>query len=119
MAYVKKLTDEEFLEMVIDKELEIGGAPFRYKDIMAKPIEERKTWRWFQEYMFDTLEQFLEWRQFFYDHFYDWQPKSVSKARMKREFQWWNLQWGLKYNFDYQTIYEYDESRKNVSKKKV
>ena len=38
--YTKKLTDDEFLEMIIDKELEIAQADIRYKDIMAMPEKE-------------------------------------------------------------------------------
>lgn len=109
MARAKKLTDIEFLELVINKELEIANAPVRFKDIMAMPDKDRREWKWFQEYTFDTLEQFLEWRQFFFDHFYDWQPKRESPRRALEIFRWYNLQWGLKYNFDYTKIAEYDK----------
>lgn len=117
MAYVKKLTDNEFVELIIDKELEISGTDVRYKDITAMPKEEQKEYEFYTRFTFKTLEQFLEWRQFFYDHFYDWQPKSVKKSQMEREFNWFNLQWGLKYDFDYEEIYKYDEQQKKNKKK--
>ena len=109
----KKLTDLEFLELVIDKELEIANADTRYKDIMSLPIEERKKFDFYNRYSFKTVEQFIEWRQFFYDHFYDWQPKYRSKASMKQEFSYWNLQWGLTCDFPVEQITEYDKKVKN------
>lgn len=116
MAYKKKLTDNEFVELVINKELEIAGADMRYADIVKLTKDEQQKMQWWTKYTFKTLEQFLEWRQFFYDHFYDWQPKSVKKSVMEREFQWWNLQWGLKYDFDYEEIAKHDEQQKKKKK---
>ena len=113
--YKKKLTDAQFVELVIDKELEIAGADVRYKDIAAMPIEEQKHFDFYDKYTFKTLEQFLEWRQFFYDHFYDWQPKHVSKERMRKEFAWWNLDWGLICEFPTEQIAEHD---KNIKRNK-
>ena len=116
MAYKKKLTDNEFVELIIDKELEIAGADMRYADIIKLTKDEQQKMQWWTKYTFKTLEQFLEWRQFFYDNFYDWQPKSVKKSTMEREFQWWNLQWGLKYDFDYEEIAKHDEQQKKKKK---
>ena len=112
---VKKLTDKEFLELVIDKELEIAGADVRFKDLKSMTKEQEEEYKFFNRFSFNNLEEFLEWRQFFYDHFYEWQPKSVNKKEMEREFSWFNLQWGLKLNFPYEQIIEHD----NALKKKV
>lgn len=100
MANVKKLTDDEFVELIIDKELEIANADIRAKDIKALSKEEQDKLKWWEKYEFKTVEEFLEWRNFFYDHFYDWQPKRVGKYDMKREFSWFNLCWGLQCTFD-------------------
>lgn len=97
--YVKKLTDEEFVELIIDKELEIANADIRFKDIKKMSSDEQNEFRFYQRYTFKTLEEFDEWKQFFYNHYYDWQPKNVSKSQIERDFQWFNLQWGLKYDF--------------------
>jgi len=104
MAYTKKLTDAEFVELIINKELEIAGADIRYNDIIALPNEEQQKLEWWTKYTFKTVEEFLEWRNYFYEQFYNWQPKRVKKSEMIREFQWFNLQWGLKYDFDYELI---------------
>ena len=109
---VKKLTDKEFLELVIDKELEIAGADIRFKDLDAMTKEQQEEYEFFSRFSFNTLEEFLEWRQFFYDHFYDWQPKRVNKKAMEREFAWFNLQWGLKLDFPYEQIREHDNALK-------
>ena len=98
--YKKKITEEEFLEMLINKELEIAEAPIRYKDIKAMPKEEQREFEFFTRYTFKTKEQYEEWEKFFYDHVYDWLPKSVSKGRIKNEFGWINLNWGLKQDYN-------------------
>lgn len=104
MAYKKKLTSEEFVKTIIDKELEIVDADIRYDDIIKLPKEEQEKLKWWSKYSFKTFEQFEEWKEFFYEKFYDWQPKSISKEMMKKEFSWINLMWGLKYDFPYEII---------------
>ena len=108
----KKLTDKEFVELIIDKELEIAGADVRFKDLKSMTKEQEEEYKFFNRFSFNNLEEFLEWRQFFYDHFYEWQPKSVNKKEMEREFSWFNLQWGLKLNFPYNQIIEHDNKLK-------
>ena len=108
----KKLTDKEFVELIIDKELEIAGADVRFKDLEAMTKEQQEEYKFFSRFSFNTSEEFLEWRQFFYDHFYDWQPKCVNKKAMEREFAWFNLQWGLKSDFPYEQIIEHDNALK-------
>lgn len=106
MAYVKKISGEQFIFDVIMKELEIVGSGLSFKN--PKELEEWKKEhpKWFTEYEFSTKEQYYEWRDYFYSHFYDWQPKRVKKKEMEREFRWCNLCWGLKYGFDYEELYD-------------
>jgi hypothetical protein len=99
---MKKLTNSEFIELIVDKELEIANAPVRYKDLIGARKDEFQ--HWYQDFCFDTVEQFLEWKQFFYDHFYDWQPKRVKN--IDEQFSWINLQYGLKYNFPIEQLNE-------------
>lgn len=108
----KKLTDKEFVELIINKELEIAGADVRFKDLKSMTKEQEEEYKFFNRFSFNNLEEFLEWRQFFYDHFYEWQPKRVNKKEMEREFSWFNLQWGLKLNFPYNQIIEHDNKLK-------
>lgn len=107
VMYTKKLTDDEFLEMIIDKELEIAQADIRYKDIMAMPEKERREFRFYDKYSFKTLEQFIEWQNFFFDHFYDWKPKRVKERRKKDYFNYLNLDLGLRYDFPLEELYDY------------
>jgi hypothetical protein len=96
--YVKKLTDTEFVKMIVDKELEIVGAPIRYNDLINN---KDKYPHWFQDYFFN-VEQYIEWKQFFYDHFYDWKPKRIKD--IDKHFSWFALQYGLKYDFSYEEL---------------
>lgn len=108
MAYKKKLTDTEFLKLIIDKELEIAGADFRFDDIIAMPDEERRAFKWFQIYGFNTYQEYMEWKNFFFEKFYDWQPKYITKKQAEREFSWINLQYGLTWKYPYELNYLMD-----------
>ena len=106
--YKKKISGEQFALDCVNKEFEIIGSPMKWAT-----FEELSAWsklpenhRWYSNYCFETPEQFWEWKAYFMSHFYDWQPKRVSKAMAEREFSWFNLQYGLKYNFDYQLLYD-------------
>lgn len=102
MARTKKLTDLEFTELVINKELEIANAPIRFKDISFENKDKHPNW--YSEYSFDTKEQFLEWKNYFCEQFYNWQPKRVSKTSRNKEFAWFNLMYGLRCNFEWNEI---------------
>ena len=69
--YKKKITTDEFIKLIVDKELELVGAPIRYDDLIGN---EEKYPHWYQDYSF-KLDEYLEWKKFYFDHFYDWKPK--------------------------------------------
>lgn len=96
--YVKKLSNTEFVKMIVDKELEIVGAPIRYDDLINN---QDKYPHWYQDYSFN-VDQYIEWKQFFYDHFYDWKPKRIKN--IDEYFSWYSLQYGLKYNFSHEEL---------------
>lgn len=108
---VKKLTDNEFIELIVDKELEIAGADVRYKDIIKMSKEEQEEFRFFEKYSFKTPEQFIEWKNFFFEHIYDWLPKRTSLNQIKKEFAWFNLSWGLVFDFDYKELEKFEKSK--------
>ena len=112
MAYKKKLTDKEFAKMVIDKELEIAGADMRYDDIVKLTKEEQEKLRFWEKYTFKTVDQYIEWRNFFFEHVYDWLPKRTSKETIKKEFSWFNLSWGLACDFPYEEIKDFNKKHK-------
>lgn len=105
--YRKKITGEQFTLDCINKEFEIIGS-----DLHWDTFEELCAWsqqegnrHWYSDNCFTTVEQYKEWKEYFMEHFYDWQPKRVSKDAAEREFSWFNLQYGLKYGFDYNLLY--------------
>jgi len=110
MAYVKKISGKQFTFDVITKELDIVGSGLHFNDYEELFEWAKKHPKWFTEYEFKTKEQFYEWKKYFYDHFYDWQPKRVKKNELDREFAWFNLDYGLKYGFDYEELYEEDKA---------
>lgn len=104
MAYVKKISDKQFALDIINKEFEIAGTGLHfetYEDLQTF-CEEHK--QWYSDYSFATPEQFYEWKDYFYKHFYDWQPKRCGKTEIDREFGWFNLQYGLKYDFSFEIL---------------
>lgn len=108
MARVKKISGEQFAFDMIRKELDIIGSGLHF----ANPDELRE-WaeinsRWFADYKFSTVEQYLEWRDYFAEHYYDMEPKRVSKNQMKRDFAWFNLNYGLAYDFDLAELKDHD-----------
>ena len=108
MARTKKITNKEFIELIIDKELEIANAPIRYKDLIAMTKEEQEKFKFYTKYTFKTLDEYLEWKNFFMEHIYDWLPKRTNKTECEREFAYTNLMWGLKYDFNYDLINLYN-----------
>ena len=106
--YKKKISDEQFALDCINKEFEIIGSTNHwntFKELCEwSKLEENE--KWFTDNVFATLEQFKEWKQYFMDHFYDWQPKRVSKRTAENEFAWFNLSYGFKYDFDYELLYK-------------
>lgn len=102
--YKKKLTDKEFVELIVNKELEIANADIRYKDIISLSADEQEKLEFWSKYTFKTVEQFIEWKNFFFEHVYDWLPKRTSKSIIENEFGWFNLNWGLSCDFPYEQI---------------
>ena len=120
MANRKKLTDTEFIELVINKELEIADAPIRFKDIVEdhkKADGERKLDDWFSDYSFKTPEEYYQWKEFFFEHFYDWKPLRYSKKYVEEEFSWFSLQFALKFGFTHEELDNYLKNNKINNKK--
>ena len=98
--YKKKISDEQFCLDCINKEFEIIGSSHHW-DTFAELEEWAKDNRhWFSDNAFTTREQYDQWKEYFLEHFYDWQPKRVSKKQAEREFSWFTLQYGFRYDFD-------------------
>ena len=53
----KKLTDKEFVELIIDKELEIAGADVRFKDLKSMTKEQEEEYKFFNRFSFFSSER--------------------------------------------------------------
>lgn len=107
--YKKKISDEQFVLDCINREFEIIKS-----DLHWDTFEELREWsklpenkRWYSDNSFTSRQQYEEWKAYFMEHFYDWQPKRVSKSSAEREFSWFSLMYGLKYDFDDKPIGKY------------
>ena len=114
MAFTKKLTDEEFIRNIINKQLE----PYKLtyddlKNLPHKPNNSDKDDKtvyyedWFQKCEFKSFDEFISWKKYYYEQYKLWQPKRKWRRHdVERCFDWHNLSFGLKYGYDF------DEHRK-------
>lgn len=104
MSYQKKISSEQFVLDCINKQFDLTY-PCIYFDTfeeLAAYAEEHPMW--FSEHKFQTPEQYLKFKRYFEKHFYDWQPKRVSKRRMKENFTWFYVMYGFGLDFEYNLI---------------
>ena len=110
MAYVKKITTDQFIRDVIDFELKPYGINFEYilnlpkesknKDEIDPNIEYQD--KWFSRYKFKTFDEFNAFRKYFYEHWKDYSPKrNWTKDILYRAFECFNLQYGLATGYDF------------------
>ena len=110
MAYVKKITTDQFIRDVIDFELKPYGINFEYilnlpkepknKDEIDPNIEYQD--KWFSRYKFKTFDEFNAFRKYFYEHWKDYSPKRKwTKDILYRAFECFNLQYGLATGYDF------------------
>ena len=102
MAYIKKITTDQFIRDVIDFELKSYGINFDYilnlpkkpkDDKDVDPNVEYQDW-WYSRYKFNNFDEFNEFRRYFYEHWKDYAPKrDWKKCIVDREFEWFNLQY--------------------------
>lgn len=99
MAHVKKISSTQFLLDCINKEYEIVDAPLRFNtyEELLKYTEDHKAW--YTEFSFTSDDQYNAWKSYFYDHYYDWRPKKVSKTCMKHDFGVFDLYYGFKQDY--------------------
>ena len=109
MAYVKKITTDQFIRDVIDFELKPDGINFEYilnlpkepknKDEIDPNIEYQDNW--FSRYQFKTFDEFNAFRKYFYEHWKDCATKiNWKKDILYREFEWFNFNYGLSIGYD-------------------
>lgn len=110
MAYVKKITGKQFSLDVVDFMLKKYN--ITHEDIINFPHrpENKDEWddsipyqeNWFQFYTFDTPEEYMAYREYFYEHFKDYAPKwKWKRCYVDRMFAEFDLMYGLKTNYDF------------------
>ena len=136
MAYSKKISDEQFVKDNIDFMLKPYGIGYDYiNNLPKKPKDKNEVDPnveyqddWYMRYKFHSIDEHRAWRKYFYEHWKDWKPQRCwRKYDVYRTFEWFNLQWGLATDYeyensDYQRIADevYDEvfgSKKSKTKK--
>ena len=107
---VKKITGDQFVRDVIDFELKPYGINFEYlKNLPQKPRNEEELNpnveyqdNWYSRYKFRTFDEFNAFRRYFYEHWKDYAPQRHWKRDiLYREFEWFNLQYGLETDYDF------------------
>ena len=110
MAYVKKITTDQFFRDVIDFELKPYGINFEYilnlpdepknKDEIDPNIEYKD--KWFLRYQFKTFDEFNAFRKYFYEHWKDYAPKrNWKKHIIYMAFELFNFNYGLATGYDF------------------
>lgn len=99
--YVKKISAKQFLLDCINKEHEIAGSSLHWDTFEELQKYSDTHENWFNDHSFIDVSQYFKIKDYFLNHFYDWQPKRVSKKEAEKEFSWFMLQYGLRYDFDY------------------
>lgn len=89
---IYKLGSEELIKLLIDKQLS------KYK-ITYENVKGRKD-AWYQEYTFDSKEEYLEWKQFCLDVLSKQVKPKLTKEMVIKEFNFFDLCYGLKCNFN-------------------
>lgn len=104
MTHIKKLTDEEFVKLMIDKAFEIIGEDITHDDL----VHDREKYKnWFTDYSFN-LSQYIEWKKFFFDNFHKWRPKRIKPTNAL--FSLFAMQYGLKYDFSYDELQQFEQN---------
>ena len=90
----ERISEEEFTRRVIDKELEMAGAPIRFDDIAKENKEKHPTW--FSDYQFESEEQYNEWKSYWLEQAKLIKGKShATSSYFEHAFGWFSLNYGL------------------------
>lgn len=92
---MKKISADQFVLDLINKEFEIIESGLHWNSINELKVWTENNPLWFNVYTM-TTEQYNLLRDYFMEHFYDWKPKRVSKATAQNEWGWFALSFGLR-----------------------
>ena len=113
----KKISIDEFYYDCIDFMLKKFGIDHNYiKSLPKKPADGTEVPGveyqdgWYQRYTFDSFDEYAEFKRYFYRHWKDYQPKTRWKKHIIDEsFRWFNLLYGLRYNYDFDEHMKLDD----------
>lgn len=102
MARIKKISETQFVLDCINKEFEIIGSNLHWDTFedLSKWSKLPENKEWFSQYEFESEDQYNQWKNYYLDHFYDWKSKRYRSRDIEREFSWFSLMYGLKYDFE-------------------
>lgn len=94
MGRVKKISEKQFVLDCVAKEFELVGKPINWNT-----FDDLKNWadinqNWFNKHEFSE-KQYNQFKDYFLEHFYDWQPKRVSRKTAEKEFSWFSFTYGF------------------------
>lgn len=93
---------DELLQKLVQKELDLYNVKF--EDIVALPEGRMPNGEWwFHHYVFETEEQYNEWKQYCITELRNTRER-LSKKRSEDVFRWIDLQWGLKHQFEHNKL---------------
>ena len=98
---MKKLSyhHEDFLKKVIQKQLDLHNVKFEDIQVLPEGKMPNGTY-WFQYYVFETKEQYEDWKQFCINELRNSRER-LSKKKAEDVFRWIDFQWGLKHQFEH------------------
>lgn len=92
----------EFLQKLVQKELDLHGAKFEYVKSLPEGRMPNGEW-WFHHYVFETQEQYEEWKRFCITELRNSRER-LSRKKAEDVFRWIDLQWGLKHQFEHDNL---------------
>ena len=96
---MKKISEKQFVLDCINKEFELIGSEKRFDTFEALSQYTKDNPQWFDDNVFPSPEIEIIWREYCLKHFYDWQPKRISKQIAKENIGWLSLNWGFRTDY--------------------
>lgn len=111
MGYVKKISGEEFSIDVINFMLkkynitydDIKNLPDRPDDVERVDNSVPYKDNWFQYYTFDTFEEYIAYKEYFYERYKDYAPRRRWTRRIVEDtFNGFDFMYGLMIKYDFE-----------------
>jgi len=67
---------------------------------------------WLRKYKFNTVEEYIKYKKYYFKLYPKTKAWKVNKHEIEQSFSWFDMQYGLMYDFDYNEIREYEKNNK-------